>query len=93
MSNDASKTADCQPGEPPSNVSISCCLEYGFKETLELPLDSWLFFHACPSCSKTISPTPGDCCVFCNWGFVKYPPKQAEVCYRNACSKNDQIFP
>jgi len=32
----------------------------------------------CGYCGVTLRPRPGDCCVFCSYGNVPCPPKQAE---------------
>jgi hypothetical protein len=42
-----------------------------------MPTDACLYFYECTHCGVLLKPTPGDCCVFCSYGTVKCPPKQA----------------
>jgi hypothetical protein len=42
-----------------------------------MPTDACIFFWICPACAVRIKPNPGDCCVFCSYGNVVCPPKQA----------------
>src|SRR6266496_4470497 len=41
-------------------------------------IDANQFFYECSNCKAVLKPKPGDCCVFCSYGSVKCPPKQAE---------------
>ena len=43
-----------------------------------MPTDACLYFWYCPSCKLRVRPKAGDCCVFCSYGTVRCPPKQAE---------------
>ncbi len=48
------------------------------KQTTEIMADdSCLFFYVCPHCAVRLRPRPGDCCVFCSYGDLPCPPKQA----------------
>lgn len=47
------------------------------KETM--PEDACVFFWNCPACGSRLRPKAGDCCVFCSYGSVKCPSKQAET--------------
>ena len=42
-----------------------------------MPEDACQWFYECESCRALLSPKPGDCCVFCSYGSVPCPPKQA----------------
>ena len=37
-----------------------------------------IFLYECGSCKTLLRPKPGDCCVFCSYGSLKYPPIQAQ---------------
>ena len=43
----------------------------------EMPRDACQFFYVCSGCGARLKPKPGDCCVFCSYGSVPCPPKQA----------------
>jgi len=43
-----------------------------------MPTDACRFFYQCIGCGAMLRPKPGDCCVFCSYGSVPCPPKQAE---------------
>ena len=58
--------------------STLTCPGCGRAEELEMPSESCLFFHECSGCGALLRPLPGDCCVFCSYGSVTCPPKQAE---------------
>lgn len=70
-----------KPGEAlpsaPALESILTCPYCGHANRLEMPTDACLFFHECESCKVVLRPKPGDCCVFCSYGTVPCPPKQA----------------
>ena len=57
--------------------SIITCPECGHAEQERMPTDSCQFFYKCESCRQLLTPKPGDCCVFCSYGSVKCPSKQA----------------
>ena len=63
--------------------STLTCPHCGTAKVEIMPADSCLFFYDCTGCGAVLRPKPGDCCVFCSYGSVPCPPKQAE---RNACS-------
>ena len=52
------------------------CPACGHVETLTMPTDACLFFHACTACQTLLRPKAGDCCVFCSHGSVPCPPIQ-----------------
>ena len=61
--------------------SIITCPFCGFSKEERMPEDSCVFFYECSNCKKIIRPLKGDCCVFCSYGSVKCPSKQAgNVC-------------
>src|SRR6266704_2323276 len=43
-----------------------------------MPTDACQFFYECKGCGAVLKPNPGDCCVFCSFGSVKCPPRQAK---------------
>jgi hypothetical protein len=54
-------------------------------ETSELMLtDACRYFFTCGQCGTTLRPLTGDCCVFCSYGSVPCPPKQAEQIGKSA---------
>ena len=59
--------------------SIIKCPECGFEKEETMPTDACWYFYECTSCKIRLSPKAGDCCVFCSYGSVKCPPKQAEA--------------
>lgn len=59
-------------------TSTLTCPHCGFAERLAMPTDACRFFHPCGKCKELLRPRPGDCCVFCSYGDVPCPPKQAE---------------
>ena len=61
-------------------VSILRCPLCGHSEAMEMPTDACRYFHRCGGCGATLRPRTGDCCVFCSYGSVPCPPKQAGDC-------------
>jgi len=62
---------------PPATSTITCPACSG--QTAELmPTDACRYVYACGHCGVTLRPRAGDCCVFCSYGNVPCPPKQAE---------------
>lgn len=57
--------------------STVICPNCGAHSTERMPTDACLFFWTCPACAERIRPKPGDCCVFCSYGSLRCPPKQA----------------
>lgn len=58
--------------------SVITCPQCGAQSRHGMPLDACQFFLDCPHCAAVLRPKAGDCCVFCSYGSVKCPPKQAE---------------
>jgi hypothetical protein len=58
--------------------STIVCPECGGRSTETMPINACRFFYRCPHCKAMLQPNPGDCCVFCSFGDVQCPPKQAE---------------
>jgi hypothetical protein len=54
------------------------CPKCGFEKEEEMPTNACWYFYECTNCKVRLSPNAGDCCVFCSYGSVKCPPKQAE---------------
>ncbi len=57
--------------------STLTCPECGHAAIETMPTDACQWFHSCAACSATLTPKPGDCCVFCSYGTVPCPPIQA----------------
>jgi hypothetical protein len=58
-------------------VSIITCPCCGHAEAETMPQDACQWFYDCKGCGAVLKPLPGDCCVFCSYGTVACPPKQA----------------
>ncbi len=56
--------------------SVLTCPHCGFAKRETMPTDACLFFYECSHCKALLRPQPGDCCVFCSFGWVKSPPVQ-----------------
>ena len=57
--------------------SVLTCPACEYRAREEMPVDACAFFHECAGCGVRLRPLPGDCCVFCSYGTVPCPPKQA----------------
>ncbi|HMV13548.1 MAG TPA: GDCCVxC domain-containing (seleno)protein [Nitrosomonas sp.] len=55
------------------------CPYCGFIKQETMPTNACLYFYECTSCNTLLKPKPGDCCVFCSYGTVVCPPRQAEA--------------
>jgi len=44
-----------------------------------MPENACRYFYRCEGCGETLKPRDGDCCLFCSYGTVECPPKQAEA--------------
>lgn len=53
------------------------CPRCGRRRTEEMPTNACLYFYECSGCGTLLKPAAGDCCVFCTYGSVPCPPKQA----------------
>jgi hypothetical protein len=73
------RSTGCCAAKPAGAVlkSILTCPHCGFQKEETMPTDSCQFFYECTNCHATLKPKKGDCCVFCSYGSVKCPPKQA----------------
>jgi len=56
--------------------STLTCPNCGHQVTETMPTDACQFFYDCGGCGSRLKPKPGDCCVFCSYGTVPYPPVQ-----------------
>ena len=56
------------------------CPACGGTATEPMPVDACRYRYTCSHCGVSLRPRPGDCCVFCSYGNVACPPKQAERC-------------
>jgi hypothetical protein len=57
--------------------SMITCPRCGFAQRETMPLDACQFFYDCAGCGARLRPNEGDCCVFCSFGSVPCPPRQA----------------
>lgn len=57
--------------------SVLTCPRCGHFRRETMPTDACLFFYDCKGCGAVLRPKQGDCCVFCSYGTIKCPPKQA----------------
>ena len=53
------------------------CPERGHVKTETMPSDACQWFYECESCREVLKPKAGDCCVFCSYGSVPCPSRQA----------------
>jgi hypothetical protein len=60
--------------------TVVTCPECGHAAEEEMPLDACQYFYECRGCHALLRPRPGDCCVFCSYGTVPCPPRQAGSC-------------
>lgn len=61
----------------PAATSILTCPGCGKRKREAMPKDACLFFYECTGCGALLRPKPEDCCVFCSYGSVRCPPRQA----------------
>ena len=57
--------------------SMLTCPECGHVKTETMPSDACQWFYECEQCHEVLKPRQGDCCVFCSYGSVRCPPRQA----------------
>lgn len=57
--------------------SVLVCPACGHAKAERMPLDACQWFYECEACGALLTPKAGDCCVFCSFGSVPCPPKQA----------------
>ena len=60
--------------------SVITCPACGFAKAETMPTDACQFFYDCSACGARLKPKAGDCCVFCSYGTLKCPPRQAGAC-------------
>lgn len=54
------------------------CPQCGARKTEIMPGDSCTISYRCETCDALLTPSGGDCCVFCSYGSVPCPPIQRE---------------
>jgi hypothetical protein len=57
--------------------SVLTCPHCGHASREVMPFDACIYFHDCTGCGAMLTPKAGDCCVFCSYGSVACPPRQA----------------
>ncbi|HEV2608464.1 MAG TPA: GDCCVxC domain-containing (seleno)protein [Xanthomonadaceae bacterium] len=63
---------------PVTTQSTLACPHCGARSTHTMPTNACAWFHECVGCGALLEPKPGDCCVFCSYGDVRCPPRQAD---------------
>lgn len=63
----------------PALESVLTCPKCGFAKRERMPTDACQFYYECGNCGALLRPNAGDCCVFCSFGSVPCPPKQADT--------------
>ncbi|MDT8406622.1 MAG: GDCCVxC domain-containing (seleno)protein [Methylococcales bacterium] len=68
--------------------SVITCPFCQLRQTETMPKDACVWFYLCPACRRVLKPKAGDCCVFCSYGSVPCPPKQAgpDAACANVCA-------
>ncbi|MGH8131262.1 MAG: GDCCVxC domain-containing (seleno)protein [Steroidobacteraceae bacterium] len=75
--------------DPSPHAVTACqlaCPACGYVSAESMPTDACVWFHQCAGCGTLLHPKAGDCCVFCSYGSVVCPPRQAE---QTCCSGPD----
>ena len=67
-----------QKRQNPELESVITCPHCGFAKRERMPTDACQFFYECSGCGTRLKPKPGDCCVFCSYGSVPFPPVQMD---------------
>lgn len=57
--------------------STIICPYCGYQKNELMSTDACQYFYECEKCKKILKPKQGDCCVYCSYGTVKCPLKQA----------------
>jgi hypothetical protein len=61
--------------------STVTCPECGARAEETMPIDACVHFYVCAACETRLRARPGDCCVFCSYGSVPCPSRQAEAAH------------
>lgn len=59
--------------------STLTCPICGHQDAERMAVDSCQYLYECSGCHALHKPLAGDCCVYCSYGSVPCPPKQAEA--------------
>lgn len=59
-----------------STITFPQC---GHHKEEAMPTAACQYFYECENCNAMLKPKLGDCCVFCSYGSVKYPPIQKDL--------------
>ena len=64
--------------------SVITCPFCKHKESETMSSNSCEYLYTCKRCDKLLKAKKGDCCVYCSYGTIPYPPIQEEQdCYEN----------
>ncbi len=66
-------------------ISVLICPHCGLASEERMSTDTCQFFYECLHCYTLLKPKSGDCCVFCSYGSVPYPPKQFKGTSDHCC--------
>ncbi|WP_308219037.1 GDCCVxC domain-containing (seleno)protein [Chitinophaga sp. HK235] len=68
-----------------SNITCPHC---GHSKNEFMLTNACRYFYECKNCHQQLQPLKSDCCVFCSYGSVKYPPvQQNRPCCQNPLKK------
>ena len=67
----------------PSTITCPTC---GHQSAETMPTDACQYIYECKQCGLQMKPKRGDCCVYCSYGDVPWPPIQQE---RSGCCTED----
>ncbi|HKF96284.1 MAG TPA: GDCCVxC domain-containing (seleno)protein [Gammaproteobacteria bacterium] len=57
-----------------------------------MPADACQFYYQCTAWKTLLRPQRGDCCVFCSYGTVPYPPKRGHLYILDECGNAPRRF-
>ncbi len=57
-------------------ISKIRCPQCGHEEGEIMPTDACQYFYDCKGCGELLKPMQDNCCVYCSYGTVAYPPIQ-----------------
>ena len=57
-------------------IATILCPSCGHAASEMMPTDRCVISYDCLACGVTLTPQPGDCCVFCSYSNQRCPPVQ-----------------
>ena len=58
--------------------STMTCPTCGHQSTETMPTDACQYLYTCARCGLQMKPKKGDCCVYCSYGDIPFPPIQEQ---------------